>query len=555
MRVGVIAHGALLVASLGFAYQTWTREKEVEPKAGTITVWDKSLDDFEAFAFDAENKSVRVEKRKDDKGPYYWGQVTRTKKAPKPKSPVKSEPEKPAGGEDDGHGHGMPTGPGGMPLPGKPGMTPPAKPATTPPAKPATTPPAKPATTPPAKPATPPAKPAAPAGGPTKAPQSPHYSQPTPPDPHGGGEDGPMDLPDDPSSGGGTSSPGEPEESVTTTKEFPVGADGVKLVEQLAHLRALRDLGKLSDQQKEEYDLTDSKENLTVFFAGGEQRSLIVGGRVFGGSDRYVLDTDSGKGYVLSNSEIMRHMDSAENTLGLKVLHSFQEGIEEPTPTTPVDPKAPKPKKDMFAPVGKISVEAPSGARELVRTQVTDPKGNVVSGWTAADKPGPPDLTFANFLNQVDRLKPTDYDTALDASTLTKVLTITYEKAGGGELGEFVLYKKESVSPEVSPAVGPEDKEDEKKGEVEYYVHTELTRVLGKVSKMSAERVEGDVPQLFGAPPKPKEEKGGKKGAKAPAPLKGEDAPGKPVTPAPVKPAAPAPKPAGSGTPPTPGNK
>ena len=541
MRVGVIAHGALLVASLGFAYQTWTREKEVEPKAGTVTVWNKSMADFEAFAFDAENKSVRVEKRKDDQGSYYWGQVTRTKKTPKPKTPVKGEPEKPAGDEDAHGGHGMPPGPGGMPKPKGPGAKDKA------PATPA--------------PATPPAgdkKPAAPAGGPTKAPQSPHYSQPTPPDPHGepGGDDGdgPMDTPDDPS--GGTSTPAE-EETTTTTKEFPVGADGVKLIEQLAHLRALRDLGKLSEQQKEEYQLTDSKENLTVFFAGGEQHSLIVGGRVFGGSDRYVLDTDSGKGYVLSNSEIMRHMDSAENTLGLKVLHAFPEGIEEPAANPSADPKAPKPKKDMFAPVGKISVEAPSGSRELVRAQSTDPKGNVITGWTAADKPGPPDLTFANFLTQVDRLKPTEYDSSLDASTLTKVLSLHYQKPGGGDLGTFILYKKESVSPEVTPAVGPEDKPEEKKEEVEYYVHTELTRVLGKVSKMSAERVEGDVPQLFGAEPKPKDpndKAGGKKGAKGPAPAPFKDDAGKPVTPAPVKPPAPA-KPAGSGTPPPPGNK
>jgi hypothetical protein len=548
MKVGVIAHGALLAASLGFAYQTWTREKTEEPKAGTVTVWNKSVADFEAFAFDGENKSIRVEKRKDDQGDYYWGQVTRQKKAPKPKSPVKGEPEKPA---DDEHGHGgLPKGVPGMPgahgLPPRPGMPPaPGAPA---PGK-STTPasPAKPAAPAPGKPAAPaPARPAAPAGGaPAKAPQSPHYSQPTPPggggDEHG--EDGPIDTPDD--DGGGSSMAPAADETVTTTREFPIGSDGVKLIEQLAHLRALRDLGKLSDQQKEEYELTDSKENLTVFFAGGEQHSLLVGGRVFGGSDRYVLDTDSGKGYVLSNSEIMRHVDSAETSLGLKVLHAFQEDLEEPA--APLDPKAPKPKKDVFAPVGKIQVEAPSGTRELVRAQSTDPKGGVVTGWTAADKPGPPDLTFANFLTQVDRLKPTEYDPSLAPATLTKVLTLRYSKPGGGDLGTFELYKKENVSPEVTPAVGPEDKEEDKKEGVEYYVHTELTRVLGKVSKMAAERVEGDVPQLFGAAPAPKDDK---KGAKK--------EPGKPVTPAPVKPTAPAPKdakPAGSPAPPTPGNK
>jgi hypothetical protein len=63
MKIGPVVHGALTVLALGFAYQTWTKEKSEPPKAGEVTVWNESLGDFESFAYDAEAKSVRVEKR------------------------------------------------------------------------------------------------------------------------------------------------------------------------------------------------------------------------------------------------------------------------------------------------------------------------------------------------------------------------------------------------------------------------------------------------------------------------------------------------------------
>lgn len=523
MKIGPVAHGALTLAALGFAYQTWTREKTEPPKAGEVTVWNESTGDFESFAYDAENKSVRIEKRAEGGNTFYWGSVTTSKKPPKPKVPVKGdEPEKPA---DDGHGaHGMPPGGPGMPpgapgmkpgdKPGAPGAKPGEKPATTPakpgaktaPAKPATA-PAKPATTPakpapskttPAKPATPaPKKPAA--GGAPKGPGSPHHMQASEP----GATDEPVDTPDDPGMDTPDSSSSTPagaaEEMLTTTREFPVGRAGRELVSSLAHLRALRDLGKLSDQQKEEYGLTDSKENLTVFFKGGKQYSLIVGERVFGGSDRYVLQADTGKGYVLSHSEILRHIDGAETSLGLKDLHKFQEDADDDKdkPKTPNEPNAPRPKKDRYPGVQSILAESGKDSRELVRADSTDPKGVVSLGWSGKDKPGQADLSLSNFLSQVDRLKPTEYDPAVTEAGLEKVLTVKYRGGGDKVLGQFELYKKNIVTPEIKPDTpdGEEKKDDAK---VEYYVKTELTRIPGKVSRMAAERVEQDIPQLFG---------------------------------------------------------
>lgn len=607
MKIGPVAHGALTLAALGFAYQTWTREKTEPPKAGEVTVWNESTGDFESFAYDAENKSVRVEKRAEGGSTYYWGSVTTSKKPPKPKVPVKGdEPEKDVKDGEHGApgGHGMPPGgpggPGAKPgeKPGAPGAKPGEKPATTPakpgekakpattPAKPATTTPAKPApakpaTTTPAKPATPaPKKPAA--GGAPKGPGSPHHMQASEP----GATDEPVDTPDEPGMDTPDSSSSTPagaaEEMVTTTREFPVGKAGRELVSSLAHLRALRDLGKLSDQQKEEYGLTDSKENLTVFFKGGKQYSLIVGERVFGGSDRYVLQADTGKGYVLSHSEILRHIDGAETSLGLKDLHKFQEDADEDKdkPKTPNEPNAPRPKKDRYPGVQSILIEGGKDSRELVRADSTDPKGVVSLGWSGKDKPGQADLSLSNFLSQVDRLKPTEYDPAVTEAGLEKVLTVKYRGSGDKVLGQFELYKKNLVTPEIKPDTpdGADKKSDDAK--VEFYVKTELTRIPGKVSRMAAERVEQDIPQLFGGgeikdetrvpvgPSKPRpggpvpgaSPGGGKPptgaapgGAKAPTGASAN--PGSGSSAAPSAPRAPATKPAGSPSSGTKGNK
>jgi len=85
-----------------------------------------------------------------------------------------------------------------------------------------------------------------------------------------------------------------PEDKGTTvTKEFPVGEDGSKFLERLAPLKALRDLGVPTDAQKADWGLADAKDRLTVTFKSGA-RELLLGARVFGGSDRYVLERMNG---------------------------------------------------------------------------------------------------------------------------------------------------------------------------------------------------------------------------------------------------------------------
>ena len=622
MRVGPIAHGALLVAALGFAYQTWTRDKSEAPKVGTVTVWNESVSDFESFAFDGESKSVRVERRDDGGKPYFWGKVTRVEKKKKPRVPKKAPTDPAAGGQDDGHGHGPgahgapPTAPGGAREPGKPVPGKDAKPSPTPAkdATPATPTPAtdakKDAAKPPAgagsgaKPAPQqarsphhsgtdqPEKPAAPAAGSTPArpgdkPADKPAAGSTPAKPGDKPADKPTEPAADQSAGGEPpagdeagegeeAAEGDPmdpdaepvEPSTSKSKEFPIGRGGEDLIKNLAHLRALRDLGVLTDKQKEDYELTESKENLTVFFKGGKQRSLIIGARVFGGGDRYVMNADTGRGYVLSNSEIMRHIDGAETSLGIKNLHSFQEEPGEDKPD-PHDPKAPKAKRDKYPAVAQIDVQTTDGARTVVRFEAADPEsGGTKLGWADQKKPKELDVSFGNFLTQIERLRPVEYEPDLDAGSLTKLITIQYKRSGGDVMGTFELFRKEpAVTPELEPS-----EESKKANAAEYYVKTELTRVLGKVGKMSAERVTEDLPQLFGAPPKKKDPKDARGaalpgGAEKPAAEKPADNPtpaaadkpaaaGSGAAATPGKPAGqPAAKPAGSKPNPTDGNK
>jgi hypothetical protein len=460
MRVGPIIHGALLTAALVFAYQTWTREPPSEPKGGTVTVWKESVDRFQSMSYDGDNKSLLIERRGEGPDAYHWGTVSRSRKAPRTRVPVKNDdPEKAiremegGHGPDDGHGHGPDDGHGhGAPPAAPKGPTPQR-------------------TT-----------------GAPKGPQSPHRTEATDPA---------AEAVDTAEAGGdgaeAAEAPALPEpEMITTTKEFPLGEGGAELIANLSHLRALRDLGKLSDAQKDEYGLSESKESLKVFFQGGVQRSLVLGGKVIGGSDRYAMDPDSGKGYVLAHTEVTRHFDTLETSLGLKELHAFMRDPED-SAKTPRDPKVPRPKKDKYRGVRKIHVATPDASRDLLRADTTDPQGAQVLGWASADAPDRPDLSYSNFLSQVERLKPVDYLPDVDEASLTRLLTIEYRSDAGKVLGTFEFFKREKVSPLVAPG-GEDDAKD--KDEVEYFVKTELTRIPGKVSKMSAERVEQDIPQL-----------------------------------------------------------
>lgn len=518
MRLGPIVHGLLLIVALLFAYRTFTHEEPEEKKTGDVQVWNEPADSFQSLTFTSENKDVLIERRGKGKEAYLWGKVTRThKKVSRPQSFPGHSPM-------PGHGmpgHGMPGHPmpGHPPAPGKgaaPGAAKPApikkpaapvkkpvkKPAAAkkpaPAKKPAAKgdgskanqndpiPPAKPAankaSAKPAKPAKPaaskagakPAKPAANKAG--AKPVKPAGAKPADAAKDGAAKDGAAGgSSSDAATSTSTKASAEPE-MVTTVREFPVGKAGSDLVDSFSKLRALQELGALDDDDKVEYGLSKSKDRLTVKFAGGKEHTLVVGDRVYGGSERYVLDETSGKGYVLA-AEVMRDVEAAETSLGLKKYHDF----------------------DIVEDLQRFAVQVEGTEQVLVRLEMQEdqegePEGLKPAGkkeemrktWARLESPDQEDVTMANFVDRVSKLRPIDYKPDLDASKLTKMARFSYQDKGGKELGYMILYK------------GPKpDAKPDEEAKNEYYMKTEKTRVLGRVSRLTAERVDSDLTEVF----------------------------------------------------------
>src|SRR6185369_5072368 len=78
---------------------------------------------------------------------------------------------------------------------------------------------------------------------------------------------------------------------------------------------AMRDLGKATDEQKKDFKLVDTKSTLTVTFKDGA-KTFLLGGSVYGGSDRYVIEPQSGRAYVLSK-DLIASLEIGETSLHL----------------------------------------------------------------------------------------------------------------------------------------------------------------------------------------------------------------------------------------------
>jgi hypothetical protein len=94
---GVLVHGGLLVVMLAFGYQTWTRDKSVHVSTGDVSVWDMTAADLESVTYDKitpdpatptknTEREVRVERKGDANGSYWWGTETRTDQKAKPQN-------------------------------------------------------------------------------------------------------------------------------------------------------------------------------------------------------------------------------------------------------------------------------------------------------------------------------------------------------------------------------------------------------------------------------------------------------------------------------------
>ena len=138
-------------------------------------------------------------------------------------------------------------------------------------------------------------------------------------------------------------------------REFPLGDNGDKLVKSFAAARAMRDLGTPTDDQKKDYKLTDAKTSLTVTFKDGS-RTFVIGGSVYGGSDRYALEQGTNKAYVLSK-ELISSLEVGESSLHLTDPRGFD-----------------------AAKIDSVTIEANGASKTAVRVQAGE-EGQQVKTW------------------------------------------------------------------------------------------------------------------------------------------------------------------------------
>jgi len=402
---GALIHGALLAVMLVYGYQTWTRDKTVQPAQGSVALWDRKESDLVSIEYKAEKKIVKLERKPEG---YWWGSDTA----------IETRPKKPTSA---GAGSGS-AGSAGS---------------------------------------------AAPATGSGAAGSAAAVAT-------GSGSAG---------SGAGSGSaataakppaPPEQEEVSRKTREFPLGEAADKLIKDVVSLRALRDLGVPTEENKKDYKLGDTKTAITLTFKDGT-KTFLVGGLVYGGSDRYVVDQSSGKAYVFSK-DLISGLEVGESSLHLLDPRGFD-----------------------TAKVEEIAIESGGKTKNVVRIE-TETDGQKRKTWADADTKKP-NQTAANFVDNANNLRPTEYAADLKISDLTPVLKLEYRGENQGKLGTLTLYRRQKpgqLAPdqELDPANPP-------KGETEYYVVTERTRVPGLVRKDTAERTENDIETVFsGKPPK-----------------------------------------------------
>jgi len=144
--------------------------------------------------------------------------------------------------------------------------------------------------------------------------------------------------------------------------------------------------------------------------------------------------------------------------------------------------------------IGQVAIDATGYKTKIVARVTTGSEGQQVKTWgDPANKKA--NQTLANFVDNAANLRPTEYKPQLKVEALTPVVKLTYKDERGGKLGTLGLYKMEKAGEvpegqELDPANPP-------RGEVEYYIVTERTRVPGLVRKDTAQRAEQDLAVVF----------------------------------------------------------
>jgi hypothetical protein len=492
---GAVVHGALLAVMLVYGYRTWTREKSSEPNLGNVTMWDKAEADLTSIEYKSDKRIVRIERRGDGGDSYWWGVDTTIEKKAKPPTPPANQGSGSGSGngsaaKGSGSGSGSAGSGSGSAAAGSGSNNAGSGSGSA------------------AHPAAGSGSGSATAGSGSAIAGSGSAAQPAAGS--GSGSAG---------SGSGTpiKSPPTPvaEEETRKTREFPLGEGGDKAIKAWVSAKALRELGVVTDDKKKEYKFDDSKATITITFKDGPHTFQVSSQT---NTDwRNLLEPSTGKGYVVAK-DMLYGFEIGETQLHLVEPRGFE-----------------------VAKIGQVTIEGMGKSKTVARVTSTDDKGKEMKVWGDPDTKKA-DQTAANFVENANNLKPSEYNVSLKIESLTPVLKLTYKEERGALLGTLSLYKREKPG-----ELGPDqelDPANPPKGEIEYYVVTEKTRVPGLVRKDTAQREEQDLEAVFSdKPPEAPAPPGGKIDPKNPLAPKG------PLKPLPKPPNPHAPVPGGSGAP------
>lgn len=220
-----------------------------------------------------------------------------------------------------------------------------------------------------------------------------------------------------------------------------------KLAEKLAPARAKRTIGEVTPDRLEVFGLDDPEGTLRVEF-GDKVRVLVIGGRTPGGSDRYARVQQTGLVYVIDNA-IVRDISGGDVRLSERKLHAWKDSD-----------------------VAQAVIMAGDKERRVVRAGTEGRRF-----WADAASPDQPDETVANWLQKLQRLRPTKYFDELPEDA-TKFVRIDY-RSTDGDVGFVELHRRVF-----------EEKD-------EYFVTSEQMRLHATVPASLGEQLEEDLPSLL----------------------------------------------------------
>ncbi|MBW2528499.1 MAG: DUF4340 domain-containing protein [Deltaproteobacteria bacterium] len=220
-----------------------------------------------------------------------------------------------------------------------------------------------------------------------------------------------------------------------------------KLAEKLAPLRAKRTVGEVLPDRLEIYGLDEPEGTLSIEF-GERKKELVIGKKTPGGADRYVRVGATGVVYVIDNA-IVRDLSGGDVRLSERKLHEWNATEAQ-----------------------QAVVLAGDKERRLVRSGTEGRRF-----WADAASPDENAETAANWLQKLDRLRPTKYVDELPEAA-SKFVRVEY-RSDDGPIGFVEVYRH---------IVGEKD---------EYLVTSERLRMFATVPESLGEQLEEDLASVL----------------------------------------------------------